>query len=291
MAARAQGALGFATYTAPVSETSSKSGADTRISLRKPTKRTGGPADPGGELVTRIPTPSTIDYACAALIAVAVGVVVRALGLLGSTGTLETFVKTANAKAKKPKNPYTAHQIANDIHALRQGTLIEAAVITVAVLLLVVALRRVRSASGTRWALLIMLVLTSLPFYVVPISGFPAIPKIAGVVVGLASVAALLLIFVPPASQKYFRDCREANTPPELRGQPRPGLFGPRRPREPRGMSALGRAAAGGAVPNRPAKAAKARSKVRSEADAVAHGAELARSRAKAAGKSRRTSG
>jgi hypothetical protein len=273
-----------------VSETSSKPGADPRISLRKPTRRGGGDADPGGEQVTRIPTPATINYACAALVAVAVGVVVRALGLLGSTGTLQAFVKTANAKAKKPKDPYTAQLIAKDIHALRQGALIEAAVIAIAVLLLVVALRRVRSASGSRWALLIMLVLTSLPFYVVPISGFPAIPKVAGVIVGVASIAALLLIFVPPASQKYFRDCREANTPPELRGQPRPGLFGPRRPREPRGMSALGRAAAGGAVPKRPANAAKARSKVRSDADAIAHGAELARSRAKAAGKSRRSS-
>ena len=137
-----------------------------------------------------------------------------------------------------------------------------------------------------------------LPLYIIPTSGLPAPASAAGVILGAASIAALGLIFLAPASTAYFRACRLANVPEELRGQPRPGLgslFGPKRTaagrqpagRQPGARQSAAAARASSAEANRPA-AGKAKAKVRSDTDAVAKGAELARSRAKAS-KSRRS--
>jgi hypothetical protein len=182
--------------------------------------------------------------------------------------------------------------MAADVHSLRQGTLLMGAVVAVALVLLTFALRRARTASGTRWAMLILMLFTSLPFYVIPIKHFPVVPNVAGVLIGVSSIAAIVLVFLFKPSQQYFRDCKEASLPPDLRGKPRPSLFGPRRPRAglagPGGRAAAARAAAEQADVVRPGSAPKARAKVRADADAVARGAELARSRAKAS-KSRKT--
>jgi hypothetical protein len=108
------------------------------------------------------------------------------------------------------------------------------------------------------------------------------------------SIVVLLLIFVPKESIAYFRACREANLPPERRGQQRPGLgslFAPRPPRQ--RMTPVGRTAepepASRPAETRPA-VPKAKAKVRTDSEAIARGAELARARAKAS-KSRRTPG
>lgn len=283
-----------ATYTAPVSDTTSSTDERSRISLSKSLRKTSAAAS--SDMPKQLPTPRTIDLACLAMILVAVASVARGLLLLGSTSTLTSYLVNANNKAgDKKKTPYGADQINADLHSLRQGTLVMGLVIAVALTLLVFAVRRARSASGSRWALLILMVFTSLPFYVVPISGFPAAVNVAGVVVGVAAIAAILLVFVPPPSQKYFRDCRQASLPPERRGQPRPSLFGPRRQRPGLGGPGGGQAAAARAAQQRakdeavrPSGAPKARAKVRADAEAVARGAELARSRAKAS-KSRRS--
>jgi len=284
-----------ATYTAPVSDTPQKTSSDARPSLRKqpPTTAAG---TRGAEIPKRLPTPRTIDYACIALGVTAVALVVRGLTLLGSTSKLNALMIKANNNAgSKKKVPYTASQIADDVHKYRQGAVLQGVIIAFALVLLLLAYRRVRTASGSRWAMLIVMLFTFLPLSVVPIHGLPVASNVAGVIVGLASIAALVLVFLPKPSQKYFRDCREALVPPELRGQPRPGLFGPRRQRPglagPGGRAAAARAAQTQAASERPERtggASKARAKVRSDADAVAHGAELARSRAKAS-KSRRT--
>jgi hypothetical protein len=227
--------------------------------------------------------------------------VLRAILLQGSTGQLQKFLIHANSTAGDKKKPnYVADHLSADLHALRQGALLMGVVIALALVLIIFALRRVRTASPSRWAMLIVLLFTELPFYVLPVSGFPMGARVAGVVVGAASILAILLIFIPKPSQQYFRACKEAATPPELRGQPRPSLFGPRRQRP--GLAGPGgRAAAGRATQNArtaPARTqseapeesgpSKARAKVRSDSEAVARGAELARSRAKAS-KSRRT--
>ncbi len=244
--------------------------------------------------VPKVTPPKTIELACLAIGLAILGMGGRALGLLGSSGTLGNYLSNLNAKAK---NPVKNYNVADAVHSYRISTLIQSAVVALALLMLVFALRRTRSASGSRWALLIIVVLTSLPFYVVPISGWPLIPQVASVITGVAALAAIVLIFVP-ASSAYFRQCRDAVTPPELRGKPRPGLaglFAPRPPREPRARFGAPR---GAAQPARPAPnpvggtsapgGGKSRSKVRADADAVAKGAELARSRAKSS-KSRRT--
>jgi hypothetical protein len=130
------------------------------------------------------------------------------------------------------------------------------------------------------------------PFYVRPTSGLPVPAQIAGVVIGVASIAVILLIFIPPTSQRYFKECREANMPEEMRGKPRAGLgslFGPKASRRAAAPTATAPPARAASTPAaaRPG-APKARAKVRSDTDAVAKGAELARARAKAS-KSRRT--
>ncbi len=232
--------------------------------------------------------PKSIERARAAIGVVVLALVVRALGLLGSTESLRRYLADQNDNAKKPIKNY---DVDGALHSLRVGSLIQTAVMAIALGLLVYALRRARSASGSRWALLIIIVLTSLPFYVVPISGWPVIPKVASVIAGLAAIVALVLVFVPTSSA-YFRRCRDAVTPPELRGQPRPGLAGLFGPRARRGGAATPHGAAQPARPARatrsPANSGKSRAKVRSDAEAIARGAELARSRAKAS-KSRRS--
>jgi hypothetical protein len=278
-----------------VSDTSPKTDSRERISLRKPAA--GGPS--GGFKPEDVAAPSTIQYARVALLVAAVGMIARGLLLLGSSATLQKYLVNANNKAgSKKKTPYGPVQIAHDLHALRQTTLLTAVVVAVALVLLAFAFGKARTASGSRWAMLVVLLFTSMPFYIVPISKFPAPANVAGVIVGIASIAAVILVFFLPASQKYFRDCREAATPPELRGQPRPSLFGPRRPRPEPAAAGNGRPTGRATEPARTRSAApeskpasgapKARAKVRADAEAVARGAELARARAKAS-KSRRT--
>jgi hypothetical protein len=235
--------------------------------------------------VENIKPPRTIDYATVALVVMVVASVARALLLLGNTAMLTAYAIKQNAK--KPVKDFDAVKA---VHQFRSGALITAVVIGLALLLLAWALRRTRSASASRWAMLIVFLFTGLPFYVVPTAGLPTASQIAGVVIGVAAIAALLLIFVPRPSNQYFKDCREANLPEERRGQPRPGLgslFGPKRPRG--GAAATTPTPpARTAAPERPAAAPKSKAKVRSDSDAIAKGAELARSRAKAS-KSRRT--
>ncbi len=278
------------TYTAPVRDTT----ADTAAAAKtKPTGRVSmtknvRPARPVRARPVRPPVenvkpPRTIDYATAAIALMAAAGIVQALLLLGNTAILTAYVTKANEK-KPVKNfdPVSA------VHTLRSGSILMGIILAVALLLLAWALRRTRSASASRWAMLIIFVFTGLPFQVKPATGLPTGSQIAGVTVGIAAIAAVVLVFAPKPSQLYFRACREANTPEELRGQPRPGLgslFGPKRPR---GAEASTPAPARTAAPDRPAAAPKSKAKVRSDSDAIAKGAELARSRAKAS-KSRRT--
>ena len=183
------------------------------------------------------------------------------------------------------------------LHQLRSSTLFNVAIVGVALLLLIFAVRRTRSASGSRWALLIVLVFTQLPAYVIPVSGgWPPAAQASGVIAGIAAIAAIVLIFVKP-STAYFRECREVSLPPERRGQPRPGLAALFRPKPPRtaaggttrqtGSRSYATSRTANPAAGKPT-ASKAKAKVRADAEAVSRGADLARSRAKA-NKSRRT--
>ncbi len=239
------------------------------------------------EPAEQIAPPRSIQLVVVAIGVVIAGLAVRALGLLGSSDTLISYLVKTNADAKKPVANYLADHAQADLHALRVGAGIEAAVVAVALLLLAFSIRRTRTASGSRWALLIVLVLTSTPFYVIPVVGWPILPQAASVVAGVGAIAALVLTFLP-TSMQYFRQCRDAMVPPELRGQPRPSLFGSRRQRPGGGLGSLANAGRPATRPaaTRPGPAAasstRSKAKVRSDADAIAKGAELARSRAKA---------
>jgi hypothetical protein len=251
--------------------------------MTKPTTRSARPP------VENIKPPRTIDYATVALVTMVVAGVARALLLLGNTSMLTAYAIKQNKNAKNPDKNF---DVVKAVHQFREGAIFTALIIGVVLLLLAWALRRTRSASASRWAMLIVFLFTGLPFYIIPTSGLPGPASVAGVVLGIAAVAAVLLIFIPRPSQQYFRACREANTPPEKRGQPRPGLgslFGPRRPRDAAGTGPSSRAPSSKPDLSKSSPtAAKAKAKVRTDSDAVAKGAELARSRAKAS-KSRRT--
>jgi hypothetical protein len=236
--------------------------------------------------VASIKPPRTIDYATAAIVVMFLGGFARGLLLLGNTAMLEAYATKQNAKAKHPAANFDAVKA---VHQIRESALVSAAVVGAALLLLAWALRRARSASPTRWALLVVFFFTGLPFYILPTSGLPVGPQVAGVVVGIAAVAAIALIFIPRASVTYFKQCREASMPADRRGQPRPGLGSLFKPRPPREQPPAPSPARKADPVSRPS-AAKAKAKVRTDSEAIAKGAELARSRAKA-NKSRRTAG
>ncbi|MEO8888501.1 MAG: hypothetical protein ABI301_07430 [Jatrophihabitantaceae bacterium] len=258
-------------------------------------------AAPGAPPAT-VPLPPTIKWATIAAGAFIVFTLARGLLLRGYTSELTQYAINSNNKAtgKNHKSPYTSADIAHDLSSLRNGALVQGVVVCLAVAFLAYGLRRPRGASGARWGLIVILILTSGPFALIPVSGFPTLPKFAGVLIGVSSIAIIVLVLLP-ASLKYFRACKAASRP---EGAPaRPGLgamFGGGA----RGAAGSGRPAGRGSLFGpRPAPATEAqaprtesanpsrprsKAKVRVEADAVAKGAELARTRAKAS-KSRRT--
>lgn len=244
-----------------------------------------------------IPIPWTVDVACIAIVFEVIFTMLRAVALRGYTSQLSQWLIDQNNKAtgKNKKSPYGAAQVAHDLSQLRSGVLLQSAVVAVALLILGYSLRRPRGASGARWALLIVIILTSGPLAVVPVSGWPMLPKVAGVLMGVASIVVILAMIVPQ-SMNYFRDCKAATRPAGAQARPGlAGLFGPRGAMAQRGM-ASGQSAAERAQRNAAGRGGEAagsarprsKAKVRAEADAVAKGAELARARAKAS-KSRRS--
>jgi hypothetical protein len=278
-----------------VSEQREKTSARPVSMAKKPPA--AGPVAPGGS-TPLAELPRTVQLTLVAVVAEVVFTIAHALAARGFTSQLTQLMIDANKHAKKPVKNFDA------VHALsqyRSGLLIQGLVVCAALLILGYSLRKPRAASGARWGLLIVLVLTvqsNGPFTIFPISNYPAPLQVLRTLIGVSSVV-LIVGLLMPSSMRYFRACREATRP--AGGAPRglAGLFGARaaggaRP-APR-AGAAGRPVRGGrpgAAPSaepvgtNPARG-KARAKVRADADAVAKGAELARNRAKAS-KSRRT--
>jgi len=166
------------------------------------------------------------------------------------------------------------------LHAVRINGLWQGLVVAVALFLLAYSLRRPATASVTRWALLIVMVLTGGPFTVIPAKGLPVVPQVALVLAGLASIVAIVLLFVPQ-SRAYFKqvsDLRRAAIPTGTRPRLFGGASGEPKPIPTSGLRST-------AASRAQARSAKAKS--RNDAEAIARGAELARNRAKAS-KSRR---
>ncbi len=268
---------------------SSKDPATTRVSMRK---RTGGGASAAAG--TSVKPPRSIDLLGAAMVLTALAALVRALVLFAYRAQLYQWLinNNAHASAKNKKAHYVGDVVYKDLHSFRTGSLIQALMTAAIILVLAYMIRRTRVATGARWATLIVLVLFQTPLYVMPSvsAGLPVPYRVATFVMGLAALATLLLLFVP-TSAAYFRACRAATLP--AGAPPRPGgfgsLFGPRRP-----AASSAPAPAAAADPESavvPGKApSRTKAKVRSDTEAVARGAELARTRAKAS-KTRRPIG
>jgi hypothetical protein len=253
---------------------------------------TKAPADDKPPEVPR--PPRTINLVIAAVCAQVAFTVVRIASMFGSTAQWDRLLVHENNKAKKPVHPYGPAQIADDLHRLRVTNVVQGAVIAAALLVLALLLRRAGTATMSRWALVVVMLVTFAPFSVVPAHGLPVVTQVAGVLSGAAAIVAIVALFLPE-SRAYFkalaavRLAASGRTAPPTRGLG--ALFGPRpagvrKPTPPSGIrsSAASRANArlnqGGA--------AAVRAKTRSDEAAIARGAALARSRAKAS-KSRRT--
>jgi hypothetical protein len=257
-----------------------------------------------------VPIPRTIQLATAAVIGEIVFTLAHALAARGFTSQLLQLMKHANDTAKKPVKNFDAVKQLSDY---RTGLLVQGLVICVAMVILGLSLRRARGASGARWAILIVLVLTAQsngPFAVFPISDYPGTLQVLRSLIGVSSIA-LIVCLLLPESMRYFRACKAATRPegaparaglgalfgPRGAGASRGGVLGARTATRGGGFGARGAArakadAAGAAEAEaiRPSDGPRGRAKAkgRADADAVAKGAALARTRAKAS-KSRRT--
>lgn len=236
----------------------------------------------GARRTPDVPRPRTINAAMAAVGAFAVLSLAEAASLFGFTGQLTTLFAKNNAKLKKPKNPYGPSEIAHDLHQTRVTTLVQAIVVVLALAFLAAAIRRVRSASVARWALIVVMVLTNGPAGLIPVNGLPGLSNALRALTGIAALATIVLLLLPE-STRYFRACKAAMTPEGA--PPRPSLRDMFAPRPPVGTK---QAAQPPAVNRSKPAAGKTKGKTRTDEAAVAKGAELARTRAKAS-KSRRT--
>jgi hypothetical protein len=265
------------TYTAPVSDT---------------VEPVADPTTP----VRPVP-PRTINLVMVAVGAQVVFMAIRVVSMFGYTDQLTRLLEKSNRDAKHPKSPYGPAQVAHDLHTVRVNGMFQAVIVAIALALLAYSLRKVGTASMTRWALLIVLVMTGGPFTIIPSKGLPVVPQVALVLSGAASIVTIVLLFLPD-SRRYFREIAAARSGAAAAagGPARPGLltalFRPQ-PRPAPGSAKAGARNAGGTGTSgreqvNLSKAPKA--KARNDAEAVARGAELARSRAKAS-KSRRTEG
>lgn len=243
--------------------------------------------------------PRTINLAAVALLVEALAWIGAAVVLhVQKTAVTNYFWSNATHKVKgktvhyQRSNPSDVHSIASQVANSQKGAISQAVILTLALVLLAYMLRRTRGATAARWSVVIVSVLTLAPLGVLAAfgGGTPSGTKIVQVIEGLASIAAIVLLFVPE-SRQYFTKIREATNAAQPAGGRR-GLFAPRLQsastlpkdvnprRSPLTSSAQSRAQV------RLQKAADNRQ--RTEAKAVAKGAALARSRAKAAAKNRR---
>ncbi len=238
--------------------------------------------------------PRTIDLVIAAVCAQVVFTIVRIASMFGSTAQWDRLLVRDNNKLKKPTHPYGPTQIADDLHRLRVNNLVQGIVISVALLLLAFLLRRAGTATMSRWGLIVVMLVTFSPFAVVPAHGLPAVTQVAGVLSGVSSIVAIVALFLP-GSRGYFKALAAARLAASGRtAAPARGLgalFGggaatARKPPPPSGVRSTAASRANARLNQ--GGAAAVRAKTRADEAAVARGAALARSRAKAS-KSRRT--
>ncbi|HEV7193050.1 MAG TPA: hypothetical protein VGN35_07560 [Jatrophihabitantaceae bacterium] len=266
------------------------------------TKRGGTPASdraPGSsntdpDTAAAVPLPRTMRIALAAIVAQLALAALYAVLSWPLASQLHDAVIKSNKKLKTPKvlcDP--AHplkgclDVDKTVHAIQRSTLIITVVIGLVIAILLPRIRKgVRSSRTIYVAVTIisaMLGFSASPLSIVALfSGGPATPRVVAVLGALASIVAIAGLFLRE-TQRYF-DLRSPRIPNPLGSRPGVGsLFRPRPPRP-----ADERAPGMRTNPNRGEHRPPSRAKSRNDADAIARGASLARSRAKAS-KSRRT--
>jgi hypothetical protein len=308
------------TYTAPVSDATDKPAA--KLSLRKSAPKSApvaeGPAE--GNPASK---PRQVQLAAGALVLSGITAIVAALTLFGQKEWLTRHQITSNNKeianagkdaiAKATKEHLSAEQIAaagakarakstkdlsNVAHQVSQqqrGALISAFLVLLVMVFLAYGVYRGRHWS--RWGVSAFWLLASFTGTTVGLfsalsvgADLPGAYKAAGFVASVLLILAVVCVNMRVSTQ-YFALSRPV---PPAGAPPRRGLFGPRpAPRTPR-AGAEPRSGAKGVLTSNAAERGEAyverqRSKKRASAnaDSVARGAELARSRAKAS-KSRR---
>jgi hypothetical protein len=258
-----------------------------RVTDPKPTGRSVSLSKDGGE-TKKVPRPTSVTVALGALAVTAVFGIVAALsfGKPQKAWDLAQQVKS-NAKLKKSKQ-LSHDKLVSQVDKL-PGTLLLISIVF-AVLIALVGFMIWKQRWWSRWALLAIWVVGTLQGTPGGISGLlgvsQGIPGAYKYLAALASAAMLVAVVLClwPGSREYFL----ANKPAAPAGAPqRRGLFAPRPPR-------TAQPARTAPVNTRTATTdahtvERARAKKRASADSVAKGADLARTRAKAASKSRRT--
>lgn len=236
--------------------------------------------------------PQFVKLAAGALVLTGLASLVAALGLYGGKKALLANALVANKKLVGKKGHVDPATLPNAVDKAVTSVTIQAVVLILAVV--VVARAALRGRYWARWAVLGLWVISTLTGTPGGISSLlnvgidaPGLYKGAGFVAGLAFIGAVVLTSMRP-SVEFFN----LSKPPRASGAGgRRGLFAPRpaggaAPRsrfEPRTPAATTPAT------TRPAgQPERSRSKQRANSEAVAKGAELARTRAKAS-KSRRT--
>jgi hypothetical protein len=238
------------------------------------------------------PLPRTINAALIAIAAQAALSVlyVVAFSLLGNT--LRAEVIKANKKASKPKvlcsdqNIKGCLDVPHVVHTAQVSQALLTTVITLAMIMLALRIRKgSRSTRNIYIGVSLLIGLFGYPGSPIGLIQYafsgPAVLRAFGALAGLASIFGIVLLLRPEA-KAFF----EAVSPRPAGAIERPGLGGLFRPRPPVNRTPAAKSDVEKAAPTGSAKAPKA--KTRNDAEAVARGAELARTRAKAA-KSRKT--
>lgn len=254
--------------------------------------RKAGSTTPAADPAEKPSPPRFVLLAAGALVLSGLAAVGAALSLFGLKDWLFDSITKANKDAK-PKDKKSVPELHDQVDLTVKSQLIATAVVLVA--LIVVALAVYKGRYWARWGVLGLWVLAT---FTGTLAGLVSVASIASdqplgfklpaFVSGVLFVAAVVLTNLRPSTE-YFNHNRPVRPNRAGGGAPRRGLFAPREA-APAGRGGAARGSAGAvSAQEKPSGAPdRSRSKQRANADAVAKGAELARTRAKAS-KSRRT--
>jgi hypothetical protein len=242
--------------------------------------------------------PRTINLALAAVCGQVVFAVIYAALLWPFGDKLQRAVISANADKAKPNPLCDAHpgtgclDAAKTVHSFQIQTAIGTLLVAAAIVF--IALRVLKGIRSGRTMYIIVSAMGAFVGFVgsplaitAAFSSGPVVPRIVTTLAAASAVAALVFLFLPE-SGRYFGQA----SPRPRASDARPGLgslFRPRPPAQrPPPVPGLRPSAASRAKAPDTGAGSGSRSKVRTQEAAVARGAELARSRAKAS-KSRRS--